>query len=375
MTNTFQFLGEQLILDRYPKDRQHNSWQAWDSADELLIEHVQPKLQPNHQLLIFNDDFGALSCWFKQNLIGHVSDSWVAQKSCQINRDQNHCDKLNISYLSSLASLPKEPDWVLIKIPKTLALLEYQLCLLQTVVGPKTQIIAGAKAKSLHASIFALFERYLGPTHTSLAKKKSRLVFCEPSFPIALTPNPYPTQWQEDGLTIVNHANVFSREKLDIGARFLLEHLPCVDQKSVIDLGCGNGIIGLSLLKQYRPSQLWFVDESYMAIASAQQNVEINQPKNLSRCQFVIGNCLETLALKEAVDVVVCNPPFHQQQTITSYVAEQMFTDAYQALGSGGELRIIGNHHLGYHQYLKRIFGNSQLVASNNKFCILSARK
>jgi 16S rRNA (guanine1207-N2)-methyltransferase len=35
---------------------------------------------------------------------------------------------------------------------------------------------------------------------------------------------------------------------------------------------------------------------------------------------------------------------------------------------------VIGNRHLGYHQTLKKIFGNSELVASNAKFVILRAR-
>ena len=49
--------------------------------------------------------------------------------------------------------------------------------------------------------------------------------------------------------TISNHANVYAREKLDIGARYFIQNLPKVAAGSkVIDLGCGNGVIGLSVL-------------------------------------------------------------------------------------------------------------------------------
>ncbi|WP_338024440.1 methyltransferase [Bathymodiolus japonicus methanotrophic gill symbiont] len=45
---------------------------------------------------------------------------------------------------------------------------------------------------------------------------------------------------------MTNHANVFSHKNLDIGTRFFLEHLPKGNQyQQVIDLGCGNGVVGL----------------------------------------------------------------------------------------------------------------------------------
>ncbi len=34
---------------------------------------------------------------------------------------------------------------------------------------------------------------------------------------------------------------------------------------------------------------------------------------------------------------------------------------------------MVGNRHLGYHVTLRRIFGNSELVASNAKFVVLKA--
>ena len=53
----------------------------------------------------------------------------------------------------------------------------------------------------------------------------------------------YPTEWQLDNsqFTISNHANVFAREQLDIGARVLLDALPNLEAETVVDLGCGNG--------------------------------------------------------------------------------------------------------------------------------------
>ena len=52
--------------------------------------------------------------------------------------------------------------------------------------------------------------------------------------------------------------------------------------------------------------------------------------------------------------VVLCNPPFHQAQAVTDHIAWQMFKQAKDTLKEGGELRIIGNRHLDYHDKLNR---------------------
>jgi len=44
MNTEFIFADRQFSLIRYPEKHQHVSLQAWDSADELIIEHVETLL-------------------------------------------------------------------------------------------------------------------------------------------------------------------------------------------------------------------------------------------------------------------------------------------------------------------------------------------
>ncbi|MCH3701636.1 hypothetical protein LZB66_08340, partial [Campylobacter lari] len=83
-----------------------------------------------------------------------------------------------VKFLDSTADYPQQPGVVLIKVPKTLALLEQQLRALRKVVTSDTRIIAGAKARDIHTSTLELFEKVLGPTTTTLAWKKARLINC-----------------------------------------------------------------------------------------------------------------------------------------------------------------------------------------------------
>ncbi|GAB3018932.1 methyltransferase [Bowmanella dokdonensis] len=366
-----------LKLQRYPARLQDKSQQAWDAADELIIEALEAQPQPcaAGKLLILNDDCGALTCWLSECRPVWSGDSHVSRLACEQNLVLNGLSPDDVTFCDSLILPVSTFDLVLIKIPKTLALLEHQLVLLQSRITPGTRIIAGAKVNQIQKSTLALFEKYLGLTHTSLARKKARLIHCTPTGKKD-DASPYPSVWKLDGtqLNVHNHANVFARQQLDIGARFLLQYLPEAANKEVLDLGCGNGVLGLSLLDRSAPGKLVFVDESYMALASARLNVADNFPQHLQRCEFIASNCLEQVGSKD-LDLILCNPPFHQQQRITDHIAWQMFVEARQALRRGGELRIVGNRHLGYHNKLKRLFGGCQQVAASNKFVILSAFK
>ncbi|MEJ2764236.1 methyltransferase [Photobacterium sp. MCCC 1A19761] len=368
--------GQTLTLKRFPT-RTNETLQAWDAADEYLINHVHDQditLDPARPILIMNDSFGALSCWFaNQGPVTCVTDSYIAHQGCLANLEANQRPAVNI--IDCLAELPENPQLVLLKLPKTNRLLTWQLQQLCQKLPADCTVIAAAKAKDIHTSTLKLFEKYLGQTKTSLAVKKARLIFCEVN-PALAQPLPEPLRWEvpEHGLTLTNHANVFSGDSLDIGARLLLEHIPSHDHPlHIIDLGCGNGVIGIKAAQLNPKARVTCVDESYMAVASCQANTALNLP-DPTQLTATVNNCLSGFQ-PDSADVVLCNPPFHQQTTITDHIAWQMFCDAKHVLTSQGRLIVIGNRHLGYDGKLKRLFGNVSVIAQNNKFVVYQARK
>jgi 16S rRNA G1207 methylase RsmC len=367
-----------LFLDRYPVGQVNRALVAWDSADEYLINYVnEHALATNeHSLLIFNDNFGALAANFSQAKVTTVSDSWVSQKGLQHNFEQNGLAIENISQLNSLDELPDKVSVILYKIPKSKSLMIDQLLSIKAKYSQEVIFIAADKAKDIHSSTLKLFEKYLGSTKTSLAVKKARLVFSQFDNKEVFA-SPFPTIWplESTSFSITNHSGVYAREKLDIGARYFMKNLPDVTANSrVIDLGCGNGVIGLTILAKQPEAFVSFIDESYMAVDSAKQTITNNLPEQLAQCEFTINDCLADVE-PNSVDLVLCNPPFHQQNATTDHIAWQMFRDSHRVLKKGGELRIIGNRQLGYHIKLKRLFGNEKLIASNEKFVTLSAIK
>jgi len=366
---------QQLELERYPQQDDATQLQAWEAADEYILQNIDTSQLDGRPLLIFNDNFGTLSCALQAHQPFAISDSFMSHLAIEHNLRLNDFPLEQVTLLDSLAELPANPALVIIRIPKALALLEQQLRALRKVVGPDTLIIAGAKARDVHNSTLQLFETILGPTRTSLAWKKARLIHTTVA-DLSQPETQETTNWLlDDGQTLIhNHANVFSRGSLDIGARFFMEHLPQDLDGHIVDLGCGNGVIGLTALAQNPLAQVGFFDESYMAVASCELNVAHNRPEDIERSHFEVNNGLAGVE-RETIQAVLCNPPFHQQHAISDNTAWLMFCDAKRCLQVGGELRVVANRHLDYFQKLRRLFGNCTTLASNQKFMVLRAVK
>ncbi|MFN6261612.1 MAG: methyltransferase [Chromatiaceae bacterium] len=379
MSSQFTLDQIQLQLDRYPPEQKTRSLQAWDAADELLIRYAQQQL-PHHQvpLLLVNDLFGTLACALHAWQPVQWSDSYLSQLATQHNLRQN-----DLTAVTQVASTEPCPAFaaVLLKLPGNHSFLRYQLRQIKQQLPDGASLIAAAKAKDIHANLLQIFAEEIGPVSASLTEKKCRLItaVCDKNQTVPKIPE-FPLVWSVElpladqtlTLDIVNHANVFAREQLDIGARFFLQHLPSVQSgQRVVDLGCGNGVIGLALLAAEPQAQILFCDESYMAVQSSRENVSRLFPA-ASHCEFLVDDSMSQQPDLSA-DYILCNPPFHQQQAVTDHIAWQMFADARRVLKIGGRLRIVCNRHLGYGEKLTRLFGGCIHVASNAKFSVFEA--
>lgn len=372
----FQTLYGNYQLQRLPQQKKQ-TLRAWDAADEYLLNHLHQKnlLTPNSNLLIINDQFGALTTSLNHYAPTTWSDSIINQHATEHNYRLNQLTSLP-HFIPSTEALNKNFDVVLIKIPKTSALLEDQLIKLTAHIHTETVIIAAAMTRNIHTSTIKYFTTLLGSTHTSLAKKKARLIFSQyEKVTTNITP-PYPKDYHVKslGLHLSNHANVFSKDKLDYGSLLMLEQFKKLPHtQHIVDLGCGNGILGIIAQRHQPESRISFLDESYMAIASAKMNYEkIYNDKTAS--EFIVSDHLPH-SLTAKVGLILCNPPFHQQHTIGDQTAWRMFIQSANCLKKSGELWIVGNQHLHYAAKLKKIFGNSNIIAANKKFQVICAIK
>ncbi|GII58792.1 ribosomal RNA large subunit methyltransferase G [Planotetraspora thailandica] len=380
--NRFTTSRGDLDLTRFPEDPR-DPFRAWDAADEYLLRHLDgidgAPADLSGTVVVLGDRWGALVTALAGHRPVQITDSLLTQEATRANLARNRPDAEGVRLLTTRDEPPGRIDVLLVRVPKSLALLEDQLHRLAPGVHPGTLVVGTGMVTEIHTSTLRLFEQIIGPTKTSLAAKKARLIFCTPDPGLTPGPGPWPHSYAlpdgvgaASGLTVVNHAGIFCADRLDVGTRLFLRHLPHRrGRERVVDLGCGNGVLGLAAALDNAAAEVVFVDESHQALASAEATWRANVS---SPAEFLAADGMSAVP-DGTVDLVLNNPPFHTHRATTDATAWRMFTGSRTALRRGGELWVVGNRHLGYHVKLRRLFGNCQVVASDPKFVVLRAVK
>ena len=110
MNTDFITTRHRLILRRFPEA--HNpSLQAWDAADEYLLEHLASANTDCSRILILNDGFGALGCALASHHPTLVTDSHVSALACRANLAANALAQDSVELLSSLDDWPPQPSY------------------------------------------------------------------------------------------------------------------------------------------------------------------------------------------------------------------------------------------------------------------------
>jgi 23S rRNA (guanine1835-N2)-methyltransferase len=360
-----------FVLNRYPA-RKQESLHAWNSADRLLIEALYEQGLPAQSILVANDDQGALSVALRPAV------TWTdsALSSIAIKKNLSLNKRPGIPIIVSTQAPEGDFTAVALKIPKLLTYLEYQLATLASVLKPGTPIIAAGMDKHLSPRIASILEHYIGPTQRHRGQLKARCFTAIKDEREAAAP-PVDARYYCEALggDLVSAANVFSREKMDIGSRFLLDHIGQLDTTyNAIDLACGNGILGLVAKANGICTNVTFCDESAMAVASASANATALCPEEEHNFGFHFGDGLLGYNGAQA-DLIMCNPPFHSNHTVEDYVGRRLLAQSAEHLQPSGALCLVANRHLPYLPTLKKGFARVEKLAQNKKFTIWLAQK
>lgn len=374
-------------LKRYP-EYDTDTFQAWNATDEYILDFLNNNSQNAKNILIIEDDFGALSLNLNnyQNIkkIYLVNDSVLSQNGIINNFNLNNQNLEKLVFLSPFDSFPQNIDLVLFKIPKSTTYLKYLCEKINYTLKNQCTIIFSAMVKYLNKNIYEYISKNFASFNSSLAKKKAKIFFAKTISKQNF--KDFISKYEFNNLSFVNYPNVFSYDSVDIGSRFFVQTLYSLsgnveileDRLKVLDIACGNGILGLSFynlfLKKISDNEvkLYFSDVSYSSIFSVKKNLQINGLQE----KVSVTQCNSATDFKaNYFDIVLCNPPFHENQKVSIKPSLEMFKDIYRVLNNNGKLLLVANKHLGYHVLLQKIFANIKILASNNKFIIIKCKK
>ena len=372
-TNHLHSLFGSVQLQRHPARRQE-LLRAWCSADELLLDALHRLAIPAEQILVANDEYGALTVSVTPCALW--TDSALAATAVRRNLAANGRDPVPVIW--STSRLPDDPPaCVALRIPKQLAYFEYQLALLSSHLPEGATVLAAGMDKHLSPHTASLLERYIGPTQRHRGQRKARLFQAVKVTATEALPVPGMSRYFCDALQarLGGMPNVFSREQLDMGTRLLLKQLARLSPVDrVVDLACGNGVLGLTAFNTQLARQVLFCDESAMAVASARYNAQQLFPREAEHFEFLHGDGLLDYR-GTAAQLVLCNPPFHSQHTVDEYVGRRLLAQCGEHLAEGGSLCLVANRHLDYMATLRRSFDQVSKLASDSKFTVWLAQR
>ena len=360
-------------LRRYPA-RRRESLQAWCAADLLLLEGVCEQPIAAQHTLVVNDDFGALSLPLTPHSLW--TDSCLSLLALRENEALNKASETPVIW--STKAPPADIQLVVMRVPKSLPYFEYQLANIARHLPEGATILAAGMDKHLSPQTASVMEKWLGPTTRHRGRQKARL-FSATLHKAAVTAPARDFGGAYDcpelGATLYALPNVFSAGQLDIGSRFLLSELQALEPVDrVIDLACGNGVLGLAALQRGLGQQALFCDESAMAIASAQHNSAALLPEARDKVEFHLGDGLRECPWRNA-DLILCNPPFHLGHVVDDFAGRRLLAECTRYLAPSGSLCLVANRHLDYRPVLRSNFGEVDLLSSNTKFNIIVAKQ
>ncbi|MFH0797825.1 MAG: methyltransferase [Candidatus Woesearchaeota archaeon] len=153
---------------------------------------------------------------------------------------------------------------------------------------------------------------------------------------------------------------VFSAKKIDFGTKLLAEEMIIGRKDSVLDLGCGIGVVGI-VASHLTVNEAVLTDVNERACKLATMN-----SKRIKNITVVCGDMYDKVRHRK-FDVILLNPP----QTAGKKICFEMIEKAKEHLNPNGTLQIVARHNKGGETLslkMKEVFGNMKDIAKSGGY-------
>lgn len=164
-------------------------------------------------------------------------------------------------------------------------------------------------------------------------------------------------------------SSVFSKRRIDLGTRLLIESMILPQKGCALDIGCGYGAVGIVAASMQKQLRVILTDVNMRAVRLAKRNLELNRVLN---AEVRYGFCYEPVS-NEKFDCVLSNPPISAgMDTVKSII-----TGASSVMAPGGSFQMVIRSKIGAKalpDLFEETFGNCYVLSRESGFRVLMGK-
>ena len=165
-------------------------------------------------------------------------------------------------------------------------------------------------------------------------------------------------------------SGVFSHGKVDKGTKILIENVEVNKDDDILDLGCGYGVIGISLADEVK--SVTMVDINRRSLKLAKENIKLNNLEN-QNIKVIYSDLYENIKNRK-FDKIITNPPIRAGKE----VLHRIIKEGKEKLKDRGEIWVVIQTKQGAKslaKFMKEVFGNVETVTIKGGYRVLKSVK
>ncbi|MCW4046989.1 MAG: class I SAM-dependent methyltransferase [Candidatus Bathyarchaeota archaeon] len=178
------------------------------------------------------------------------------------------------------------------------------------------------------------------------------------------------TRLRGENFKFLTAASVFSKKRVDLGTRLLIETMLLPQTGWVLDVGCGYGAVGIAAAAFKPQLSVIMTDVNMRAVYLARRNLDLNKVKNAEVRHGAIYEPVKELRF----NCILSNPPVSAgMETV-----KDIITEAPQVMAENASFQMVIRSKIGAKalpQVFTSTFGSCQVLARKSGYRVLMAEK
>ena len=159
----------------------------------------------------------------------------------------------------------------------------------------------------------------------------------------------------------------FSPKSIDEGTLFMLSKVQVTEEDKVLDLGCGYGVVGISIGKLIGEEKVIMSDISEEALSLTNANLVRN---GLNNVRVVKSNGLKEITDRDFT-LILSNPPYHADFS----VAKACIEESYKRLVLGGKMVMVTKRLPWYRNKMTSVFGGVKVYEQEGYYVFVAEKR